>query len=327
LNQNGVPSERWGARKNFFRTSKAAMDDSLFHLVLAQIPFFSYSDFAYLRAQMRELSIAPSEFVQMRPIERRKNFRLAPSVHSYLDSAAGSLAVLRKLHTRLARQHICFLTALDDSYPHALRKLPENVRPPFLFLKGNTSALARPYQIAIVGTRRATPLAMRVTRAYARALASHGANIISGGASGIDTEAHLGALEAGGATTIVLPQGILTFDPKPPLAKSMSLGATLFISQFPPLQEWSAACAVMRNTVIAALAQAAIVGETLLRSGTAYVIRQTLRDRKPLFVIVYEGDAASARASHSLLSSGARSLPPTPAISKAAISTILRSIK
>jgi DNA processing protein len=303
------------------------MDDRFFYLLLAQIPFFSFPDFAYLRAQMHELSLGADEFFRMKPIERHKNFRLPNRIHSYLDGVPRSFPALRKTQTHLARQRIRFLTAADTDYPQRLRDLPDEARPPFLFLKGEMSALTRPYQIAIVGTRRATPPAMRVTRSYARALAAQGANIISGAATGIDTEAHVGALEGGGVTTIVLPQGILTFGPRPPLKKLLTLRNTLILSQFPPLQPWNGACAVQRNTVISALAQAAIIGETLLRSGTSYVIRQMLRDRKPLFVIVYEGDGASARACRSLLSSGTHPLPPDPAAPRTAVSRILRACK
>jgi DNA processing protein len=301
------------------------MDDRLFYLLLAQIPFLSFPDFAYLRAQMEELSLEADEFFRMKPIERRKNFRLPNRIHNCLDGAARNLPALKRMQIQLARQRVRFLTAADADYPQRLRDLPEEARPTFLFLKGEPPALARPYQIAIAGTRRATPPAMRVTRSYARALAAHGANIISGAAAGIDTEAHVGALEAHGVTTIVLPQGILTFIPRPPLKRLLTLRNALIVSQFPPLQPWTGACAVQRNSVISALAQAAIIGETLLRSGTSYVIRQMLRDRKPLFVIAYEGDGAAARASRSLLSSGAHPLPPVPAAPRTAVSRILRA--
>src|SRR5690606_37456671 len=71
-----------------------------------------------------------------------------------------------------------------------------------LFLTGRVPPRPR---VAVVGTRRPTPQASDFAFERAHELAQTGAVVVSGGALGIDTAAHEGALRAGGATLVVAP--------------------------------------------------------------------------------------------------------------------------
>ena len=93
----------------------------------------------------------------------------------------------------------------DPRYPAALRDLPDPPRT--LWARGDLALLDRPC-VAIVGTRRATAYAERVTRELARALARAGACVVSGLARGVDAAAHRAALDADGATCAVLGTGL-----------------------------------------------------------------------------------------------------------------------
>lgn len=91
-------------------------------------------------------------------------------------------------------------TLTDASLPVGVMDLVD--APNRLFLTGSIPAGPR---VAIVGTRRPTPDAYRFARELAYELASQGVAIVSGGASGIDTAAHEGALQAGAGTLVVAP--------------------------------------------------------------------------------------------------------------------------
>ena len=76
--------------------------------------------------------------------------------------------------------------------------------PERLFLRGE---LPRGPAVAIVGTRYPSARAKMYARTLAKELARAGVAVISGGAKGIDSAAHLGALAVGGATVVVAPAG------------------------------------------------------------------------------------------------------------------------
>ena len=78
---------------------------------------------------------------------------------------------------------------------------------PVLFTKGQQKRL-RSDSVTIVGARDVSDIGIRITRNLAGELVGNGINIVSGYAEGVDLEAHLGALAAGGTTTIVLSDGI-----------------------------------------------------------------------------------------------------------------------
>src|SRR5512143_1458009 len=93
----------------------------------------------------------------------------------------------------------------DERYPANLREMHDP--PPYLYVKGTLIPEDR-IAVAMVGSRMATPYGRQVTARMARELAAAGITIVSGGARGIDTEAHKGALAAKGRTISVLGCGI-----------------------------------------------------------------------------------------------------------------------
>jgi DNA processing protein len=99
---------------------------------------------------------------------------------------------------------------------------------------GYLALLDRP-TVAIVGTRRATGYAERVTRQLAMTLARAGACVISGLARGVDAAAHRGALEVDGATIAVLGTGLDVCYPRGHASLQRDIGARgLLLSELPP---------------------------------------------------------------------------------------------
>ena len=92
----------------------------------------------------------------------------------------------------------------QESYGPELLRSP--APPPALFVWGDAACLQRP-MIAIVGTRGASVYGKAVAQKFAEAFVRAGVVVVSGGAMGIDENAHLGALEAGGQTVAVFANG------------------------------------------------------------------------------------------------------------------------
>src|SRR3546814_6029589 len=103
----------------------------------------------------------------------------------------------------LPQRHL--LTLVDDAYPKALRDIAQP--PPVLFCQGDPELLSLP-QLAIVGSRTATPQGLENAQAFAAELARRGFVITSGLALGIDGAAHRGALQADGYTVAVCATGL-----------------------------------------------------------------------------------------------------------------------
>lgn len=165
------------------------------------------------------------------------------------------------------KQDGCRLLLLqDDDFPEMLTQ--GITAPPVLFLRGNVQLLHKP-SAAIVGSRHATPQAMRIAKDFGRALSEQDIPVVSGMASGIDTAAHQGALQAGGGTIAVWGTGIDRI--YPPSNKNLAYEIAekgLIVSEFPLDTRPFAGNFPRRNRLIAALSQVTLVVEAALESGS-----------------------------------------------------------
>lgn len=162
---------------------------------------------------------------------------------------------------------------------------------PVLFTKGQRKRLMLD-SVAIVGSRNVSDKGISVTRKLAGDLARAGINVVSGYAKGVDSEAHLGALEAEGTTTIVLPYGIKELHQKKAFKQFNWKQDVLAVSQFDPSVKWLARNAMIRNKLVCALSKAVVViesgpekDEQGKMSGTFDAARTTLGMDLPLFVL------------------------------------------
>ncbi len=131
-----------------------------------------------------------------------------------------------------------------------------------------------------------------IARKLAGDLARSGINVVSGYAKGVDSEAHLGALEAEGTTTIVLPYGIKELHQKKMFKEFDWKRDVLAVSQFDPSVKWLASNAMIRNKLVCAISKAVVVIESGPErdtqgkmSGTFNTGITTLKMGLPLFVV------------------------------------------
>lgn len=141
--------------------------------------------------------------------------------------------------------------------------------PMVLYVKGNASALTAPVLTSIVGTRKASQGGIRFTRILGEQLAKASVAVVSGGALGIDTAAHEGALAAGGVTIVVLGCGIgHEYLMQNEAMRRQASGVGAVISEYFPDSAPTKGSFPERNRIIAGLSQATVVVEAAEKSGS-----------------------------------------------------------
>lgn len=169
-----------------------------------------------------------------------------------------------------------------DRLPPRLMDLPDP--PSALYLRGE---LPRGPAVAIVGTRNPTPEATRFARRLAGELARAGITILSGGAKGIDTAAHVGAFAAGQPTVVVAPAGYAAPYPlrNAELFQRIVARDGAYLSLVPDDEPARPAAFFPRNGCLVALAHAVIVVQAGVRSGARNAAAQARRLGRPLLVV------------------------------------------
>jgi len=191
------------------------------------------------------------------------------------------------------------ITLLDPDYP--LRLLSLLAPPPVLFGQGSAGALSQPRAVAIVGTRRASPVGRWEASRAAGELASRGVVVVSGLAVGIDGAAHAAALEAGGVTVAAIGSGHAR--PGPTAHRLLVRGIVergAVIGELPPAARATKGTYPRRNRLIVALADAVLVVEAPARSGALITAHLAMDQGVPVH--------AAPGAERSELSAGCRTL-------------------
>ncbi len=194
------------------------------------------------------------------------------------------------------------LTLADPTYPPLLRRI-ENP-PPVLYVRGELSG--DPKRVALVGARAADEAALQLSRELGEELAIAGVEVVSGGARGVDAEAHAGALWGGGRTVAVLGSGIDV--PYPPengaLFERIAAGGGALVSELPPGTPASRPNFPRRNRTIAGLSHATVVVRATAASGALITARHAAAQGRAIFAVPGEARDALAAGPHHLLASG-----------------------
>jgi len=181
-------------------------------------------------------------------------------------------------------ENISIFPLIDDRFPQRLRNIPSP--PKTLFLKGELSLL-KSISVAMVGTRESSEEANSWTSKLAYELAQNGFTIISGGAKGIDTSAHRGALDVtNGKTICVLGSGILR--PYPPenvgLFNDILERGGLIISEHLPTFPGSRIALIQRNRITSGLSSALILCASKKMGGAMVQTKIANEQRVQIFI-------------------------------------------
>lgn len=193
----------------------------------------------------------------------------------------------RELIGLLMKRDIEVIRFVDEDYPIALRAIkgkPPNTPPLLLFKTGSLKKLER--CIAVVGTRQCSHHGNMTAREVGRHLAKSGYTVVSGLARGIDTEAHSGALDAGGKTVSVLAWLEPVYPPenRALLDDVLRSGAAISERYFAP-KGGAAHLFVERNRITSGISEALVVIESSRTGGTVWQFDFAREQRKPIFVL------------------------------------------
>lgn len=237
----------------------------------------------------------------------RPQLLLVPGIGSEVADAITSWESTVDLPGELARiqDYGCrVIIGEDDEYPPHLREIYD---PPIvLYVKGRLKDSDR-NAVALVGSRQTTQYGTEVARKLAYQLAYTGVTVVSGGARGIDTASHQGALSAKGRTVAVLGTGInLVFPAENAELFERIAAAGAVITQFPFNRTADKQSFPIRNRIVAGMTLGTVVVEANLTSGAMITANFATDYGRQVFAVPGRIDSPRSKGCHDLLKKGAR---------------------
>jgi DNA processing protein len=249
-------------------------------------------DLALERAALVALLHPPQEFKWASLRDMLLEEELSPSAafdqrarQGLFADPADALALATDLIKRWEDDGTRFLTFLDPEYPRQLRDVHD--LPPFVFARGTLMPAGQTERgISIVGSRDASPAALKDAASLSAELVKLSVPVVSGLAAGIDSAAHRAALDASGRTIGVIGTGIDRYYPKTsePMQREIAEHAGLVLSQFWPGTGPTRYNFPMRNGVMSAFSCATVIIEASEKSGTKHQAHRAIAHGRPLIL-------------------------------------------
>ncbi len=218
-----------------------------------------------------------------------------------------SLINSREVDAELAlieKYQVKTIDIFDPDYPYLLSQI--HSPPLILYAKGDIKLL-KSLSIAVVGARNSSSYGKTVAFDFSYQLASLGVNVVSGLARGIDTQAHRGALEAGGPTTAVLGSGLSYIYPyqNQKLAHSI-FNKGLVISEYPMREKPLPQNFPRRNRIISGLAKGVMIVEAAKRSGSLITANFAVSQNREVFAVPGLINQQQSEGTNALIKEGAK---------------------
>lgn len=266
-------------------------------LTLAMVPGIGSTHFIRLLARFR----TPGNVLRASQGALAEVLRpaLAKQIAGYAD-----VVDLDEQERRMAEYDAGLITMNDELYP---TRLGEIYDPPLVLFTRGELLDEDQVSVAIVGTRRATPYGIRMAEKLGRELAAHGITVVSGMATGIDSAAHRGALEAGGRTIAVLGNGVDVVYPKHNadlMHAIIQQGCTL--SPFPMGYEPHKGHFPQRNRIMSGMTLGTVVVQAPARSGALITANTAAEQGREVFAVPGEVGVNASEGPHALIREGAK---------------------
>jgi DNA processing protein len=198
---------------------------------------------------------------------------------------------LEQNYLTLKQNNISIIAIDDERYPKSVKEKMKDSAPPILYCKGQDFLLQQK-GVSIVGARDVNDYEINIAKKIANQLAANKINVTSGYAKGVDTSAHIGALEAHGTTTMVLSFGTDYISIKREIRNLNWQQKSLFVTQFAPYEKFSGHNAMTRNKLVCAMSDAIVIIKSGVErgidgkmSGTFDTGKSALQMGIPVFVL------------------------------------------
>ncbi|MGH8063779.1 MAG: DNA-processing protein DprA [Candidatus Entotheonellia bacterium] len=275
------------------------MDDKAWWLALHLVPGVGRITFKKLVGYFGH----PRDVMQATAGQLMRVSGIGPKIAQAITGFQTARAVEREL--RAVNSARCQIVTQDDeSYPALLKTIEDP--PPVLYVKGELGDLVAP-GIAVVGSRRPSTYGNVVAAQLAKGLAECGVTVVSGLARGIDSVAHLTALESAGRTIAILGCGLLYMYPPENrrLAERISHQGAV-VSEFPMTTKPDRLNFPLRNRTISGLALGTVVVEAGARSGALITAQWALDQGREVFAVPGNVTAPTSRGTNRLIKMGAK---------------------
>lgn len=252
----------------------------------------------------------PQKLLSIACFERKKFFKLwntlkfGDQVHAEFEQKLELvLEHFQEFRSVYLPREIRFISCVDADYPSILRELDQ---PPLgLFVRGDFSTETS--WVSVVGSRKPTAYSLRSTREFCRFWAEKGFGLVSGGAFGIDAEAHRTAIEFRVPSAIVMGSGFAHLYPAAhfSLFNEVLRRGGCWISEYSPQSPGYPSQFPERNRLIAAMGEVLFLAQAHEKSGSLSTAKRALDLGKEIFVLQPPVADLNFEGSRRLLEAGA----------------------
>lgn len=244
------------------------------------------------------LQLALASGRQQRSLRHNNSFT---SACASLPEADPGLIERTRSWLKIANTHIVHW--FHPAYPDHLRTIE---RPPLVLFCHGDIELLQAFQIAFVGSRKASPGGLHTAAYLAEQLTACGAVVTSGLALGIDAAAHRAALAVGTSVAVIGTGPDVYYPPRNRQLQQQLAAVGLVVSEFPPGWPAKADHFPRRNRLIAGLSQGVVVVEAVENSGSLITARLALEQGREVFAVPYSMWEPAGFGCNRLIQQGAK---------------------
>lgn len=246
----------------------------------------SAREWARLVKWLKEKELTPAQLMTGRLEQRLEGWADKDISRQRIDALLQRSAALGFEMEKWESSSLWVMTRSDEDYPNRLREKLAAESPPVLFGCGNRKLLAEECpKVAVVGSRKTTGENISYSRSVGKLAAENGWCVVSGGASGVDEAAMLGALEAEGLVVGVLANGLLQVALSSKYRSHLMSNNLALVSPFYPEAGFDRGNAMSRNKYVYGLSTVAVVVHSKTEGGTWNgAIENLKRGWSPLWV-------------------------------------------